>query len=699
MSFDVWAGDLCRALLSGATLVICPAAAVLDPAGLYRLLAGEKAECAEFVPATFMPLVRYLEATGQDLGWMRLVIVGSDRWAMRAWHAARAAIGAGPRLVNSCGFTEAAVDSTLWEGQGPRPPDEATVPVGWPLPGVTARVVGEDLAEVGDGQTGQLAIGGVGVSNGYLADPELTARKFIADPAAPGGRLYLTGDTARRGPGGRLELLGRLDEQVKIGGVRVEPGEAEAVLAASPGVTGAAVVAVTGPGGITRLAGYVTPASVSRRAVYAHAAGLLVPQAVPLVVPVAELPLTPNGKVDRRALAARGLPVPRRRARLPGDTLTQQVARVWHDVLGRAPAALRDDFFRDGGGGSLQAAEAAALLRARLGVRLDTLAIMDARTVDAIAGLVRSERRSRPARPGPLPAPETADVVVTGGTGAVGSFIVDALTERGYTVAVAAREESRDAAEAAGAAFIPADLADAGRLEEIAAAAPALIHGAWDFAQPDLSVSATHALIRGWRRGPLLFISSTDAADAARDASLAGPRPTPYGRAKRECEQALLAAAAGGRGPAAVIRPPHVWGPHARLARQLLHGDLAWLAGPLAAGDLVSVPGPDPVAARRYGDAWTDARDLARLVAGCLADPPGRPEVINAVTGYFSYYALARTLRRLFGSPSAIKLTCPAGQPRHRRHPASRRQAGPLAYRCYPPVLAATWAARKDETS
>ena len=641
-SFDVWCGDLFRALLSGGCLAIAPAGTALDPAGLHAHLAASGAEFCELVPATALPLARWLRRYG-DLAWMRLLVVGSDRWAIAEWEEVAASIGPGPQLVNSYGTTETAIDATWWRGEGPPLPGTAPVPVGQPLPGLAARVVDGNLAALPAGETGQLAIGGPGVGAGYLGDPDLTAARFVPDPLWPGGRLYLTGDLAHSGSHG-LTVTGRADEQVKIGGVRVEPGEVEAVLAACPGVSRAAV-AVTGG----RLAAWVTGTAPPAQ-VRAFAAARLLPQAVPIITAADDLPLTTAGKTNRVALATLGLP--RRRALpLPAGPYSVAVYQAWADVLGEPPG---EGTWAEHGGTSLMAAELADLIGARLGISLSPWAVMDAASCAELAALAAAGRTC---------PPEPADglVLVTGGTGAVGRAVVAALADAGHQVAVTGRAGS--AHRAGPARFIEADLADTGRLEDLAGRAGAVVHAAWDWQHPGRNVAATAALACGRGDGPLVFISTTDvhAPDG------------PYAQAKAECEQIIKAA--GRTRPWAVLRPPHVWGPDPRLASQLRHGDLAWLTRPLLAGQPVTVPGSG-------GDGWIDVRDLAAAVSAALACPAGP---VDVVTGRFTWPGLARTLARLVRSRSPLRpgparppaTAAPGGlarlgvTPAHRRYPAT----------------------------
>lgn len=644
-SFDVWCGDVFRALLSGAALAIAPDGAAMDPPALHALLEGTGAQFAELVPATALPLARWLRRHRRDLAWMRLLAVGSDRWAIAEWDEVRASLG-GPQLVNSYGTTETCIDTTWWRGEGPLLPPSSPVPVGQPLPGLAARVVDGNLAGLPDGETGQLAVGGPGVSAGYLSDPDLTAARFVPDPERPGRRLYLTGDLAHSGPHG-LTVTGRADEQVKIGGVRIEPGEVEAVLAACPGVSRAAV-AVTGG----RLAAWVAGTAPPGR-VRAWAAGRLLPQAVPVITAVGELPLTAAGKTDRAALAARGLP---RRSALPvpDDPAAAVVYRAWAEVLGEPPG---EGTWADHGGTSLLAAGLADLISTRLGIPLSPWAVTGAVSFADLAGLVTAG--------GTGPA-EPADglVLVTGGTGAVGRAVAAALAATRRQVAVTGRPGS--AHRAGLARFIEADLADTARLGDLAGRAGAVVHAAWDWQHPGRNVAATAALARGRGDGPLVFISTTDVHAPG----------SAYAQAKADCEQIIEAA---GRGrPWTVLRPPHVWGPDPRLASQLRHGDLAWLTGPLLAGQPVAVPGGG-------GDGWIDVRDLAAAVTAALARPASGP--VDVVTGRFTWPALARSLARLARSPSPVRTTraerhfpaAPGGlarlgvTPAHRRYPATLR--------------------------
>lgn len=258
---------------------------------------------------------------------------------------------------------------------------------------------------------------------------------------------------------------------------------------------------------------------------------------------------------------------------------------------------------------------------------------------------------------------ESADVVVTGGTGATGSFVVGTLVQRGYSVAVVGREESASAVGGAGVTFVPGDLRDCARLESIARHSKAIVHAACTFVTPEVDIAAMESLVRGWRSGPFVFISSIDVYGAPQQGIVdeltgAAAVRSSYGVGKEACETLLRSRAASrGTREYTILRPAHVWGPHPRFRSQLEWGDLRWLVRPVMENTVVRIPGPTPAAARRFGDAWIDVRDLARAAVESLERPSG--EVINVVGGHFSWYDLVHLLSVWLDSECAIELCDP----------------------------------------
>lgn len=266
-SFVVFQADWVRALCSGGKLVLCPYETVLTPYKLYYTMVEEQVDCAEFVPAILRSLLQYLEETRQALDFLRLLIVGSDRWYYHEHQDIGRFCHPDTRIIHSFGLTETTVDSAYFEqtfiplGAG------QLTPIGRPFPHVQMYVLDEQFQPVPLGVIGHLCIGGTGLARGFVHDPVLTAHKFFPHPFLAehpdlpdtDRRLYWTGDLARYLPDGNIQFLGRMDHQVKIRGFRVEIGEIEAALKEHPGVQEVAVVAQTPTPEQTLLVAYVVP--------------------------------------------------------------------------------------------------------------------------------------------------------------------------------------------------------------------------------------------------------------------------------------------------------------------------------------------------------------------------------------------------------------------------------------------------------
>ena len=300
------------------------------------------------------------------------------------------------RLFNCYGPTEATINST-WAELGAGEEESEVVPIGRPLPGVTAYVLDEYHEPVPIGVPGELWIGGGNLATGYLSAPELTAARFVPDSfsAMPGARLYRTGDTVRWLADGQLTFLGRKDFQVKIRGHRVELQEIERVLWGIRGVRQAAVIVHEGD----RLIGFVAaedPHRVSAAAIR-KAVGLELPSyMVPdQIVVLNRLPAGATGKMDRRQL--RGM-IPT--AATGGGALATKteamVARIWEAVLG-VTGVGRDDRFLDLGGHSILAMRVANRLHVELGISVTIRTLLGHPTVAALAGEL--DRMAPPAAP------------------------------------------------------------------------------------------------------------------------------------------------------------------------------------------------------------------------------------------------------------------------------------------------------------
>ncbi|MEV6784717.1 NAD(P)-dependent oxidoreductase [Streptomyces sp. NPDC051098] len=277
-------------------------------------------------------------------------------------------------------------------------------------------------------------------------------------------------------------------------------------------------------------------------------------------------------------------------------------------------------------------------------------------------------------------------MLVTGGTGGVGAFVLRELAARGRPVLALARPESAHLVAGEGVEVVEGDLTDLEGLRAAVESADAVIHAACTFTRPEVDVAAMEAMVEAWSRGPFVFVSSVDAygqpADrqVAEDAASQQPLSA-YGQAKVDCEQLLLrAAGTEGRGGASVVRSPIVWGPHDRLRDQLRWGATGMLYQAALAGDPIQVPGPGAGGHDWYGAPWVHASALARAVTECLDTPVHG--TANAVSGHVGWADLAAELSRRLGGDSEISLVDRVHPDLdHRWHYRSDRLAASLAER------------------
>ncbi|WP_158688758.1 non-ribosomal peptide synthetase [Streptomyces mobaraensis] len=374
-------------MLAGHELFIVPEDVRRDPSALVRFVREHRIDVIDTTSSQLELLVSHGLLDGE---WApSMVMVGGEAVSPSLWRTLRDQRRT--RCFNLYGPTEATVDATCHDLSDP-----ADVPViGTPLPHTHVRVLDDRLRPVSVGVAGEIYLGGTGLARGYLNRPALTAQRFVADPYpdTPGSRLYRTGDRARWRPDGTLEYLGRTDDQIKIRGFRVEPGEIEAVLTHHPAVKEAAVV----DDAHARLVAYVTlaegggagPTDVRR-----FAQGRLPAHMVPSAVVVLEaLPLTSNGKLDRARLPAPAAGRPELDVRFvaPRDMVEEVVAQVWCAVLGVDRVGVHDDFF-ELGGHSLLVVQVMTRIRKLLGVEVPLRELFDAATVEELAARVRAAR-------------------------------------------------------------------------------------------------------------------------------------------------------------------------------------------------------------------------------------------------------------------------------------------------------------------
>jgi len=418
ISFDISVEEIFTTWLAGATLVPRPDdLPTLGPRYL-EWLRRERVTVLDLPTAYWHAWVDDLGELGGVPEGLRAVIVGGERANAETYRRWLAHGGAGVRWFNTYGPTETSVVATCYEGPSWREHVGSELPIGRPIANVRTYVLDETLRPAPIGVPGELYIGGVGVARGYLNRPELTAARFVPDPFAPGedARLYRSGDIVRAAPDGNLLFIGRRDDQIKVRGYRVEPGEVEAALRGHRSILDALVVADDTTGEL-RLVAYVVPAAPAHppdlESVRLFLSSLVPDFMIPAAfVFVDAFPLTPNGKVDRDRL-----PEPDLWTGLAPDIVTprneteQTLASIWCDVLSVDQVGVHDNFFSLGGHSLLatrvvsraqQAFERDLPLRAifeaptiaQLGVVVDALATESAPDGPALKPLPRARQRA-----------------------------------------------------------------------------------------------------------------------------------------------------------------------------------------------------------------------------------------------------------------------------------------------------------------
>ena len=399
--FSVW--ELWGALVHGARLVIVPHLLSRSPTELFELLAKERVTVLNQTPSAFYPLMD-AESQNPEIGQrlsLRYVIFGGEAlelgrlapWFERHRDTA-------PQLVNMYGITETTVHVSYLALDRESALSAVGNLVGCSLPDLRAYILDSILQPVPVGVPGELYVAGAGLTRGYLKRPGLSAERFVADPyGARGSRMYRTGDLARWRAGGMLEFLGRADQQLKIRGFRVEPGEIEAALLRHPAVAQAAVLAREDRPGDKRLVGYVVTAQGQQlefSALRSHLSTSLPGYMVPSTIVILEaLPLTPNGKLDRKAIL-KLQPIRRETLSESAGPLTDtewQLAQIWQNALNVESVGLDDSFF-DLGGDSILILQVVAAARAA-GLHFSTRDLYGAPTIRSLAQKMESFKAAK----------------------------------------------------------------------------------------------------------------------------------------------------------------------------------------------------------------------------------------------------------------------------------------------------------------
>ncbi|WP_228566773.1 non-ribosomal peptide synthetase [Nocardia sp. SYP-A9097] len=390
VSFDASLLDVFVTLTLGARLIIPRPGGFSDLAYIADLVTRCGVTVLHMVPS----LLRTFLSLPQVSDWrtLRFVPVGGE--ALPGEIADRFTGLLDAELRNHYGPTEAVVSATHMPVEGPQ--GNRIVPIGRPNRNVDLYLLDERLHLVPPGVIGEIYLGGPQLARGYLDRGPATAERFIADPFTPGARLYRTGDLARRNLAGAVEFVGRADEQVKVRGYRIEPGEVQAALGTHPQIRDCVVAVVGDAGSGPRLAAYLVPESAVPEldTVRAHAAARLPEYMVPTAYAVIDaIPLTEHGKLDRRALPA-PVHLTTRPYREPVTAAEIRLAALYGQLFGRDRIGADDSFF-ELGGHSLLANHLVARIRAEFGFDIDVRAVFDTPAVHGLAAVLEATARDK----------------------------------------------------------------------------------------------------------------------------------------------------------------------------------------------------------------------------------------------------------------------------------------------------------------
>ncbi len=384
-SFDVSVWEFFWPIMTGASMVLARPDGHKDSTYMSKLIEQESVSIVHFVPSM---LRLFLDEPGLATSCrsLRHVICSGEALLPDLRDCFFETLDA--QLHNLYGPTEAAIDVTWWECV--RGNHEETVPIGWPVANTSILILDDSLSPLPDGEAGEICIGGVQVARGYLNRPELTAERFVEDPAAPGQRLYRTGDIGRKRDNGAVEFLGRIDFQVKIRGIRTELGEIELHLEKHPSIKQAVVLLREDKPGNQKLVAYLVlnpGAEFSLTDVRTFVEESLPEHMVPSVFMLMDsLPLTVSGKLDRKALPRPGRerPVLDQAYVTPTTDIEKHLVYLWQEELELEQVGINDRFF-DLGGTSLQAAAIIGQLQKDLGEFIYVLTIFESPTVSSYA--------------------------------------------------------------------------------------------------------------------------------------------------------------------------------------------------------------------------------------------------------------------------------------------------------------------------
>lgn len=372
VTFDVFVGDVFRALASGGSLILASQDVLIDSEKLFSLVESGRPQFVEFVPSVLLPLAAYCEFHSHTFALIDCVVVGSEGLYWNDVKRIKKVVHPDTRLFNSYGAAEATIDSAVYQIPKDIQQNKGNVPVGRPVHNTLLVVVDRERRLLPRGTEGELAILGAGLSDGYINNFVANKTSFVNVRLGKGvHRAYLTGDKSRLDRSGNFEILGRIDDQLKIGGIRVELGEIEAALRSVPGVDEAAVVLSSDSKTVDGI--YVSRGNdLDERFIKEHLGRRLPATCHPRVLlKVDSIPLNSSNKVDRNSVVEliRNRPMPNViESEFMSDS-SRCLRSIWKNMFPQGEITSESDFF-ELGGSSLRLLELAHHIRCEFGVEL-----------------------------------------------------------------------------------------------------------------------------------------------------------------------------------------------------------------------------------------------------------------------------------------------------------------------------------------
>ncbi|MEE3716399.1 amino acid adenylation domain-containing protein [Tumidithrix elongata RA019] len=399
ISFDVAVEEIFPTWLNGGTVVLPPSEIYTSITNFLEIVKQQAITVINLPTAFWHELVNGISSIEQPFSPdLRLVVVGGEKVSKSVYQKWRSLVGAFPRWLNAYGPTETTITATIYDphSSSTELPPDAEIPIGRAIANLQTYVLDRNLQPSPIGVKGELYIGGVGLSRGYLNRPDITTRRFIPNPFSsdPKDRLYKTGDTVRYLPDGNLEFIGRVDFQIKIRGFRVEPIEIETKLEQYPVVKQAIVLCHDAPSDRSLVAYLAVQQdeSLDIEALRSFLQRKLPYYMIPTSFVVLDnLPVTQNGKVDRRALLDLDIATQRNENLIsPRDEVEQLLANIWEKLLGRHDIGIHDNFF-ELGGNSLLSVRLVAEIEKTFNYHLPLSSFFQISTIEEIAQSIREK--------------------------------------------------------------------------------------------------------------------------------------------------------------------------------------------------------------------------------------------------------------------------------------------------------------------